>query len=210
MARLHGGIAIGFGGGNVGIALDAGDIGTAHVGDVFVLIADFLDGERNDFQAHLGHVVGAGGAHAIAHHFGLLDDFFDGELADDAAQMAFHDEANQAFALVRRFGEKLLGGGENAFGIRLHFDLRDGFHGDRDALAGVEILRRRDVERHQFERETAAEFDHGQHDGAAAFDDPRRAAKAVNDEGLVRPRLSVESGGHHHDEQDRQIRRCPR
>src|SRR5258706_557600 len=40
-----GSIAIGFGGGDVGVALDSGDIRTSHVGDVLVLVADFLDGE---------------------------------------------------------------------------------------------------------------------------------------------------------------------
>ena len=41
-------------------------------------------------------------------------------------------------------------------GIGLHFDLRHRFHGDGDALVGVEILLRRDVERHQLERQFAA------------------------------------------------------
>ena len=159
-ARGHGapdgGIAVGFGGGHVGVALDARYVGTAHVGDVLVLVADFLDGEGNHFQAHLVHVVGAGGAHAVAHHFGLLHDLFHGELADDAAQVAFHHQADEAFALVGRLGEKLLGGGENRLGIGLHFDLRYGFDGDRDTLAGVQVLFRRDVKRHQLERQSAA------------------------------------------------------
>ena len=159
-ARGHGapdgGIAIGFGGGHVGVALDARHVGPAHVGDVLVLVADFLDGEGNDFQPHLVHVVGAGGAHAVAHHFRLLDDLFHRELADDAAQVAFHHQADQAFALLGRLGEKLLGRGENRLGIGLHLDLRHGFHRDRDALAGVEVLLRRDVERHQLERQPTA------------------------------------------------------
>ena len=71
---LDGGVALGFGRGHIGIALDARDIGPAHIGDVFVLVADFLDGERNHFEAHLVHVVGAGGAHAVAHHFRLFHD----------------------------------------------------------------------------------------------------------------------------------------
>ncbi len=54
---FDGRIAFGFGGGHIGVALDARDVRTAHVGDVFVLVADFLDGERNHFQAHLAHVV---------------------------------------------------------------------------------------------------------------------------------------------------------
>jgi hypothetical protein len=35
------------------------------------------------------------------------------------------------------------------FGIGLHFNLRNGFHGDGDALLGVELLLRSDVEGHQ-------------------------------------------------------------
>ena len=99
---LDGGVAIGFGGGDVGVALDAGHVGLAHVDDVLVLVADFLDGERDHFQAHLVHVVGAGGAHAVGDHLRLLDDFFHRELADDAAQMAFHHQADEAFALLRQ------------------------------------------------------------------------------------------------------------
>ena len=100
IGALDGGVALGFGGGHVGVALDARHVRPAHVGDVFVLVADFLDGERNHFQAHLVHVVGAGGAHAVAHHLRLLDDLFHRELADDAAQVAFHHQADQPFALL--------------------------------------------------------------------------------------------------------------
>ena len=92
--------------------------GAAHVGDVFVLVADLLDGERDDLQAHLAHVVGAGGAHAVGHHLRLLHDLLDGELADDAAQVAFHHQADQAFALLRRLGQELLRGGEDGFADR--------------------------------------------------------------------------------------------
>src|SRR5437868_2245691 len=67
----------------------------------------------DDFQPHLAHVVRAGRAHAVAHHFRLFDDLLDGELADDSAEMAFHDQANQAFALVRILAQELLRGGED-------------------------------------------------------------------------------------------------
>src|SRR5208282_2101501 len=101
---LDGRVALGFGGSYVGVALDAGHVGLAHVGDVFVFVADLFDGERNDFEAHLVHVVGASAAHAIAYHLGLLHDFFNRELANDAAQMAFHHQPNQAFSLLIAFG----------------------------------------------------------------------------------------------------------
>ena len=83
----------------------------------------------DDLEAHLAHVVHAGGAHALGDHLGLFDDLFDGELADDAAKVAFHDEADEAFALVGRFGEELLGRGEDGFLVGADFDLCDGFDG---------------------------------------------------------------------------------
>ena len=146
-------IALGFGGGHVGVAFDPCDIGSAHVGDVFVLVADFLDGERNDFEPHLVHVVRAGGAHAVADHFRLLDDLFYRELADDAAQMAFHHQPDQSFALLRRLGQKLFSRGLDRFRIGLDLDLRHRFDGDGDALSRVEILLRRHIERHQLKRQ---------------------------------------------------------
>ena len=48
-------------------------------------------------------------------------------------------------------GEELLGGGENRFAIGADLDLRNGFDGDGDALLGVEVLLRRDVEGHQLQ-----------------------------------------------------------
>ena len=66
-----------------------------------------------DLEAHLVHVVGAGGAHAVGDHLRLLDDLFDRELADDAAQVAFHHQADQALALLRRLGQELLGRGQD-------------------------------------------------------------------------------------------------
>ena len=188
-----GGVALGFGGGDLGVALDAGDVGAAHVGDVLVLVADLADGEGDDFEAHLAHVVHAGGAHALGDHLGLFDDLLDGELADDAAQMAFHDEADEAFALVGRLGEELLGGGEDGLFVGADFDLRDGFDGDRDALLGVEVLLRGDVEAHELERELAGVFDHGEDDGGAALDDAG-AAKAVDDDGFVGAGLAKHPG----------------
>ena len=87
---LYGSVAVSFGGGHVGIALDSGHVRLAHVGDVLVLVAHFLDGERDHLQAHLVHVIGAGRSHAVGHHLGLFHDFFHRELADDAAQVPLH------------------------------------------------------------------------------------------------------------------------
>ena len=160
LGALDRGVALRFGRGDVGQHLDAGDVGAAHVGDVVVAVPHFLDGERDDLEAHLVHVVGAGGAHAVGDHLRLLDDLLDRQLADDAAQVAFHDQADQALALRRRLGQELLGGGEDRLVVALHLDLGDRFDGHRDALLRVEILLRRDVERHQLERQRLEALDH--------------------------------------------------
>ncbi len=115
----------------------------------------------------------AGGAHAFGDHLRLLDDLLDRELADDAAQVAFHDEADEAFALIGGLGEELLGGGEDRLLVGADFDLRDGFDRDGDALAGVEVLLRCDVEAHEFKRELAGVLDDWEDDGAVPLDDAR-------------------------------------
>ncbi len=175
--------------------------GTPHVGDVFVLVANFLDGERDHLQPHLVHVIGAGGAHAVGHHLGLLDDLFHRELPDNAAQVSFHHQPDQRFPVLRRLGEELLGRGQDRFRIGLHLDLRHCLHGDGNALLGVQVLLRSNIEGHQLQRQLTAVFHHGKDDRAVSLYDPR-AAKSVHDQGLVRPGLAIEpgkDGGHEHD-----------
>src|SRR5262249_10287165 len=92
----------------VSVALDSRHIGTTHIRDVFVLVPDFLDGERDHFKTHLVHVIGTSGTHAVGNHLRLLYDLFDCQLADDSAEMTFHNQANQTFPLIRSLGQKLL------------------------------------------------------------------------------------------------------
>jgi len=146
LGTLDRGVALGFGGGHVGVPLDPRDIGPAHVGDVIVFVTDFFNCERDDLQPHLVHIVGAGGAHAVADHFGLLYDLFHRELPDNPAQVALQHQADQSLALLRCLGEKLFRSGLNRLGIGFDLDLRDGFHRHCDALFCVEVLLRRDVE----------------------------------------------------------------
>ena len=117
-----GGVALGFSGGDLGVAFNSGHVGATHVGDVLVLVADFADGEGDDLEAHLAHVVEAHGTHALGYHLWFLDDLLYRELTDDATQMAFHNQADRAFALIRRLGEKLLGGGEDGLTVGADFD----------------------------------------------------------------------------------------
>ena len=146
-----------------------------------------------NLEAHLAHVVCAGAAHAVGNHLGLFDDLLDGELADDAAQVSFHDQADEAFAFGRVLREELFGRGEDRLLVGADLDLRDSFHGNGDALFGVEILLRSDVERHQLKRELAAVFDDREDDGAVALDDAG-AAKSIDDQRLVGAGLAKHLG----------------
>ena len=103
--------------------------GPSHVGDVFILVADFLEREAHHFEPHLAHVLRTGGTHAAADHFRLFHDLFHRELADDAAQVTFHHQANKPFPLFGPLGEELFGSGSNRNGIGFHFELRHRFDG---------------------------------------------------------------------------------
>src|SRR5262249_2614514 len=194
-------VALGFGCCNFSVALDPRDVRATHIGDVLVLVANFLDGEAHDFESHLGHVTGASAAHAVTDHFRFLDDLLDGELADDAAEMAFHDQANEPFELLGPLGQELFGGGADRHGIGLHLELGDGFDGHRNALVGVHTLLRRDVKGHQLERELTAVLEHRQNDRSAAFDNAS-AAQAVNYKRFVRTRFAQQAGERHHGNED--------
>ena len=130
-------------------------------------------------------------AHPLGDHLRLLDDLLDRQLADDAAQVPFHHQPDQALALLGRLGQELLGRGLDRLHVRLDLDLRDRLDRHRDALLGVEVLHRRDVERHQLERQLVARLDHRKDDRAVPLHDPR-AAEAVDDQRLVRTGLPVQ------------------
>src|SRR5207249_1984056 len=200
LGALDGNVAIGFGGGYFGVSLDASDIGTPHVGDVFVFVAHFLDGEADDFQPHLAHVIGAGGTHAVADHFRLLDDLLHGELADDSPEMALHHQANQGFALFWSLCQKLLSSGEDGLLVVFYFDLRNGFNGYGDALLGIQALLRGDVEGHQFQREIAAGLHHRKNQSAFSAVD-LRASHAEANQRFIWPNFSIHLGDHDHDHQ---------
>src|SRR6266576_3691905 len=200
---LDGSVSLRFHRSHVRVALDARYVRLAHVGDVLVLVAHFLDGERNHFQPHLAHVISAGGAHTLAYHLGLLHDFFHRELSDDAAQMAFHHQSDQSLALLICLGQELLRRGQDRLDVGLDLDLRHGLDCYRLSLLGVEILLRSHVERHQFQRKLPANLHHGPYDGPVTFHDTR-AAEAVNDERFMRTGLAIESRESAHQEQNSQ------
>ncbi len=108
---------------------------------------------------------------------------------------------DQAFALLIGLGEELFRRGQDGLHVRLDLDLSDRLDRDGHTLLGIEILLRSDVERHQFERQLAADLDHGKHQRAVSFHDPR-AAQSVDDQGLMGAGFAVQPGHPAHQEQD--------
>ncbi len=200
-------VARGLRGGDVRLFFDALDLWPAHVSNELVLVAHLFDGERDDFEAHLGEVRGAGVAHLLAHHLRLFDDLLDGELADDTAQMALHHQANQRLPLVEGLAQELLGGRADAGVVVAHLELRNGLDPHRDTLIRVEILLRRDVERHQLQREPLRPLDDREDERAAADDDARQLGATVDDQRLVRPDFDI-TRGQRRDQQDHEHDRC--
>src|SRR5712664_2174268 len=199
-SALDGDVAVGFGGGHFRVPLDARDVRPPHVGDVFVLVAYFLDREADDFQPHLAHVVGAGGSHAVANHLGFFHNLLYGELADDASKMAFHHQADQGLTLFWPLGKELLGGCEDGLLVVLHFDLRYGFNRHGDALFCIQTLLRGDVQRHQLQRKIPAGLHHRKNQSPFSAVD-LRPSHAVSDQSFIRPDFSIHLGDHDHDHQ---------
>jgi len=194
-------VAFGFSCRDIGVSLDQRHIRAAHVQDVFVVVTHFLDGEGDDFQSHLAHVIGNVGAHPVGHHLGFLDDVLDRQLADDAAQVAFHHQTDERLALFGRFVQKLLGCGQDTDRVGLDLDLGNRFHIDGHPLRRIEVLGGRDIETHQLQREFARLLDQRPDDASPALDD-FGAAKSIDDERLVRPDFVEELGRHEEEQKD--------
>ncbi len=115
--------------------------------------------------------------------------------------MTFHHQPDQALALVIGLGEELLGRGQNRFRVGLHLDLRHGFHRHGDALLGVQILLRRYVERHQFEREIRQTCTIGSTIVPCPLT-TRVPPRPYTIECFVRPRFAIEPGHSIHQKQN--------
>ena len=143
--------------------------GPAHVGDVLVLVADLLDREGDDLEAHLVHVAGDVLAHPVGHHLRLLDDLLDRQLADDAAQVALHRRAGSGprarpASCVRNCSAavRMLSGSD------LTLIWATASTVTATPCVVYRSCWRRHVERHQLERELVGALDHRQDDAAAA------------------------------------------
>ncbi len=111
-----------------------------------------------------------------------------------------------ALAVLRRLAQELLGGGQDALAVRAHLELRHRLHLHRDALIGIEILLRRDIERHQLQREQLR-FLHERDDQRAAARQDALATRAIDDQRLVWANLAIHAPIQVEDEQHRNHRK---
>ena len=112
--------------------------------------------------------------------------------------MAFHDKPDESFAQLRRLAQKLLGSSQDGGLIAADFNLRDGLDCHGNALPGVEILLRRNVEAHQLQTQLAAAFHHGEDHRAVSLDHAR-AAESIHDQGLIGAGLAIHPRQDTHD-----------
>ncbi len=117
--------------------------------------------------------------------------------------MPLHHEANQILALLLVLVQELLSCRENADRVGLNLDLCHRFHVHGDTLAGVEVLGGCHVEAHQLQRQLPGLLDHRPDDFTAPLDD-LGAAKAVDDQCLVRPDLPEQRRRNGNEQQENQ------
>jgi hypothetical protein len=76
--------------------------------EVALLVADLLDGEDVDVDAHLPQIDGSFVGHFLREGLAVGVDLFDGEGAENRAQVAFQRLEDDALDLVRRHAEEAL------------------------------------------------------------------------------------------------------
>ena len=157
--------------------------------------------KRDHFKAHLVHIVRAGGAHAVAHHFRLFHDLFHGNcpmMPRRWPSITRRISASRSLSvLVRNCSAAVM----MRFGIGLHLDLRHGFDRDRDALLACrDPVAGATSKAHQFQRQTFHCFHH-----RVRMTVPRPLMtcvppKAIDHQRLMRTRLAVQPGYCAHNE----------
>ena len=89
--------------------------------------------------------------------------------------MTLHDKPDESLASLVGLGQKLFGSRLYRLRIAFDFNLSDRFNRHRNTLLRVQVLLRRDIERHQLQRELAEAFDHRNDDCSASLYNSRSA-----------------------------------
>ena len=167
-----------------GVALDLGRALLAERVEVALLVADLLDGQDVDVDAHLLQIDGGFVGHLLREGLAVGVDLFDRERAEDRAQVAFERLEDDALDLLGGHAEEPLRRAAQRHVVAGDLDVGDRLDRDRHAFLRVGALdpqrNRDDVER---EVRDLLEHRHAQRRAAAhdAEADRRLVALLVDD-----------------------------
>ena len=145
--------------------------GCHRVDDVTVLVTEILDGQVDDFKAHVAHVAHGGLDGFLGKLVPVLDQFGNRHLTDDFTHVAFQNILGQRLDLIRVIVQQLFSGRRNGQVVRTDLDIRNGVHQHGDIFLRGNRLRRFDVHLGQTHIQLVDPL-HGRHikRGAAAYD----------------------------------------
>ena len=147
----------------------AGSHGINHIA---VLVGEVLDGQVDNFQAHVGHISHSGLDGFLGELIPVLDQFGDGHLADDFTHVAFQHVLGQGLDLLSVIVKQLLGGGRNGQVVRSDLDVRHGVHQHGNVFLGGNGLGRPDIHLVQAHIQLVNPLNRRNIEGSTAADDP--------------------------------------
>ncbi len=135
--------------------------------EISLLIADLLDRQNVDADAHLLQIDGGLVGHFLRERRPVGVDLLDGERAEDRPQVSLQRLEDDPLDLVRAHAEKALGRAAQRHVVARDLDVGDRLNGDRHTLLGVGALDL-ELDRHDVEREVFDLLQHGDSQRSAA------------------------------------------
>jgi hypothetical protein len=171
------------------VALDLGGSLLAEGVEVAFLVADLLDRQDVDVDAHLLEIDGGFVRHLLSEGLAVGVDLFDGQRSEDRSEVAFERLEDHALDLLDGHAEESLGGGAQRHVVAGDLDVGDGIDRDRHAFLGVRTL---DLERdrNDVQRQVGDLLQHRDAKRGAASHDAEphfRMRSLLVDEGLLSP-----------------------
>ncbi|MNI41196.1 hypothetical protein D3C73_954420 [compost metagenome] len=104
---------------------------------IAVLIADILNGERDDLQPHFLQIASRNALHFLRKPVTVAIHFLHGHRSENRPQMTFKHFLGLALERLNRFAHELLGSCRHILGGAAHFDDRYTVRNNRNTLLGI-------------------------------------------------------------------------